>query len=153
MAHEPTGKQTGIDVGLKAFYTDSDGAQVEHPRYLRQAEKRLKRLHRRVSKKTKGSKNRKKAIKHLAKGYLKIQRQRKDFARKAARALVQSSDLVAFEDLRIASMVKNQHLAKSISDASWGLFLSWVRYYGTRADVPVVAVSPRFTTQDCSGCG
>jgi putative transposase len=68
MAHAPAGKQTGIDVGLKAFYTDSDGAQVEHPRYLRKAEKRLKRLHRRVSKKQKSSRNRKKAIKRLAKG-------------------------------------------------------------------------------------
>jgi IS605 OrfB family transposase len=153
MVHEPTGKQTGIDVGLKAFYTDSDGQQVEHPRSLRQAEKKLKRLHRRVSKKQKGSRNRTKAIKRLAKGYLQVKRQRKDFACKAARALVQSSDLVAFEDVQITSLVKHHHLAKSISDASWGLFLGWVRYYGTRADVPVVAVSPRYTTQDCSGCG
>jgi putative transposase len=153
MAHAPTGKQTGIDVGLKAFYTDSDGQRVEHPRYLRKAEKKLKRLHRRVSNKQKGSRNRKKAIKRLAKGYLQVKRQRKDFACKAARALVQSSDLVAFEDLQITSLVKHHHLAKSISDASWGLFLSWVRYYGTIADVPVVAVSPRYTTQECSGCG
>jgi len=151
--HQATFKQVGIDVGLKAFYTDSDGAQVEHPRYLRQAEKKLKRLHRSVSRKIKRSKNRRKASKRLAKGYLKIQRQRKDFASKTARALVQSHDLVAYEDLKIASMVKNHRLAKSISDAAWGLFLGWVRYYGTIADVPVVAVSPRFTTQDCSGCG
>ena len=50
-------------------------------------------------------------------------------------------------------MVKNHHLAKSISDASWGLFLSWVRYYGVVYGIAVVAVPPRFTTQDCSGCG
>ena len=82
LPHEPTGKQVGIDVGLKAFYTDSDGKTVDNPRYLRKAEKRLKRLHRRVSKKQKRSKNRKKAIQRLAKGYLKVQRQRKDFAEK-----------------------------------------------------------------------
>ena len=87
------------------------------------------------------------------KGIGSVQRQRKDFAVKAARALIQSSDLVAYEDLQITSLVKHHHLAKSISDASWGLFLSWVRYYGTLAEVPVVAVSPRYTTQDCSGCG
>jgi putative transposase len=60
---------------------------------------------------------------------------------------------MAFEDLQIAHLVKNHHLAKSISDASWGLFLSWVCYYGQVHGIPVVAVPPRFTTQDCSGCG
>ena len=153
MAHAPADKQTGIDVGLKAFYTDSDGAQVENPRYLRKAERKLKRLHRRVSRKVKRDVYRKKAIKRLAKGYLKIQRHRKDFACKQASALVKSHDLVAFEDLKIASLVKNHHLAKSISDASWGLFLGWVRYYGQVHGIPVVAVPPKFTTQDCSGCG
>ena len=153
IAHEPTGKQVGIDVGLKAFYTDSDGASVANPRYLRKAEQKLKRLHRRVSRKQKRSKNCKKAIKRLAKGYLKVSRRRKDFAVKAARALIQSCDLVAYEDLKITHLVKNHHLAKSISDASWGLFLSWVRYYGQVHGIPVVAVPPKFTTQDCSGCG
>src|SRR5215831_3233508 len=151
--HQPTGKQAGIDVGLKAFYTDSDGTTVANPRYLRKAEKHLKRLHRRVSRKVKRSKNRKKASKRLAKGYLKVSRQRKDFACKQASALVKSSEFIAYEDLKIASLVKNHKLAKSISDASWGLFLGWVRYYGLIANVPVIAVSPKFTTQDCSGCG
>ena len=82
------------------------------------AESKLKRLHRRVSRKAKRSKNRKKAIQRLAKGYLQVQRQRKDFAVKTARALIQSSDLVACEDLKIANLVKNHHLAKSLSDAS-----------------------------------
>jgi putative transposase len=72
----------------------------------------------------KRSKNCRRASKRLAKGYLKVSRQRKDFAVKAAGALVRSSDLIANEDLKIASLVKNHHLAKSISDASWGLFLS-----------------------------
>ncbi|HEY7350067.1 MAG TPA: transposase [Ktedonobacterales bacterium] len=153
ITHEPTGKQVGIDVGLKAFYTDSDGQQVANPRYLRKAETKLKRLHRRVSRTVKRSKNRKKAIKRLAKGYLKVSRQRKDFACKQAGALVKSSDFLAYEALSITRLVKNHHLAKSISDASWGLFLGWLRYYGSLHGIPVVAVSPRFTTQDCSGCG
>jgi putative transposase len=68
MALEPTGRQVGIDVGLKSFYTDSEGQHVDNPRYLRKAETRLKRLHRRVSRKQKRSKNRKRAIKRLAKG-------------------------------------------------------------------------------------
>ncbi|HEU5200004.1 MAG TPA: transposase [Ktedonobacterales bacterium] len=151
--HQPTDKAIGIDVGLKAFYTDSDGQTVANPRYLRKAEKRLKRLHRQVSRKVKRSNSRQKAIKRLAKGYLKVQRQRKDFAAKAASALVKSHDFIAYEDLRIAHLVKNHHLAKSIHDAGWYGFLCWVRYYGLLHRIPIVAVSPRFTTQDCSGCG
>jgi putative transposase len=153
MPHAPTGKPIGIDVGLKSFYTDSDGQMVENPRYLRRAQVKLKRLHRRVSRKEKHGKNRKKAIKRLAKGYLKVHRQRQDFARKTARALIMSSDMIAYEDLQIVNMVRNHRLAKSISDASWGLFLSWIRYYGVLADIPIVAVPARFTTQECSGCG
>jgi putative transposase len=153
IVHEPTGTQVGIDVGLKSYYTDSAGATVENPRYLRKAERKLKRLHRHVSRKVKRSKNRKKAIKRLAKGYLKVQRQRKDFACKQASALVRSHDFIAYEDLQIAHLVKNRHLAKSIHDAGWYGFLCWVRYYGGLHGIPVVAVSPRFTTQDCSGCG
>jgi hypothetical protein len=124
IAHEATFKQVGIDVGLKAFSTDSDGATVAHPRYLRKAEKKRKRLHRRVSRTVKRSKNRKKASTRLAKGYLRASRQRKDFAAKAASALVTSRDFLAYEDLQITSLVKNHHLAKSSSDARWGLFLS-----------------------------
>src|SRR3989454_3239327 len=84
VAHQPTSQQVGIDVGLKAFSTDSEGNAVDNPRFLRKAEKKLKRLHRRVSKKQKGSKNRNKARKRLSKAYLKVQRQREDFARKTA---------------------------------------------------------------------
>jgi putative transposase len=153
MVHEPTGQMVGIDMGLKSFYTDSEGQQVPNPRFLRKAEKKLKRLHRRVSVKVKRSKNRRKAIQRLAKGYLKVSRQRKDFAAKTAGALIQSSDLVAYENLQIANLVKNHKLAKSISDAAWGQFLGWLCYYGGIASVPVVAVSPHFTSQDCSGCG
>ncbi|HEU5200713.1 MAG TPA: transposase [Ktedonobacterales bacterium] len=151
--HVPTGKQVGIDVGLRAYYTDSQGHTVANPRYLRKAEKRLKRLHRRKDRKPKGSKNRRKAIKRLAKGYLKVSRQRKDFAAKTASALVSSHDLIAYEDLKVSNLVKNRHLAKSISDAGWYGFLCWVRYYGLLHGIPIVAVPARFTTQDCSECG
>ena len=150
--HVSTGKALGIDMGLKSYYTDSDGNTVANPRYLRKAEKRLKRLQRRLSRTQKKSANRKKARKHLAKAYLKVQRQREDFARKTANALVSSSDFIAYEDLKIRNLVRNRHLSKSISDASWGTFLRWVNYYGTVYTIPVVAVPPQFTTQDCSVC-
>jgi putative transposase len=151
--HTPTGKQIGIDVGLKAYYTDSEGHTVENPRHYRKAEKRLKRLNRQLSRKQKKSHNRKKARKQLAKAHLKVQRQREDFARKTANTLVISSDLIAFEDLKIRNMVKNHHLAKSIHDAGWGKFLQWVKAYGALHNIPVIAVAPHFTSQNCSACG
>jgi putative transposase len=151
--HVPTGKQVGIDVGLKSFLTDSEGNTVENPRHYRNAEKRLKRLHRRHSRKVKGSQNRKKAQKVLAKGYLKVQRQREDFARKQANALVSSHDLIAFEHLTIKNMVRNRKLAKSIQDAGWGIFMHWLTYYGGIHAIAVIAVPPKYTSQDCSKCG
>jgi putative transposase len=151
--HPPTNRTSGIDVGLKSYYTDSDGKTVANPRYFRKAEKRLKRLHRQLSRKHKGSANRRRARKQVAKAYLKVSRQREDFARKAANALVTSSDFIAYEDLKIRNLVRNRRLSKSISDASWGKFLQWVNYYGTMHEIPVIAVPPQFTTQDCSACG
>lgn len=151
--HAPTGKSIGIDVGLKVYYTDSEGKTVENPRYYRKAEQKLKRLHRRLSRKKKGSQNRKKASKQLARGYLKVQRQREDFARKTASTLISSHDVIAYEHLQIHHLIRNRKLAKSIHDAGWGIFLRWVRYYGTLQDVPVIAVEPAFTSQQCSACG
>ena len=151
--HVETGSVVGIDMGLKVFYTDSDGATVENPRHYRKAETKLKRLHRCVSRKHKKGQNRKKARQRLAKAYLKVQRQREDFARKTANALVSSHDLIAYEQLQIRNLVKNRKLAKSIHDAAWGQFLSWVKAYGIMHDVPIIAVAPQYTSQDCSSCG
>lgn len=151
--HEWTGRVVGIDVGLEFFYTDSDGNTVENPRFLRKSEKALKRAQRRVSKRRKGSKNRKKAINKMARKHLKVSRQRRDFAVKAALALVRSADLIVYEDLQVRNMVKNHYLAKSINDVSWSLFLNWVEYFGKIHGIVVVAVPPQYTSQDCSGCG
>ncbi|HLG65975.1 MAG TPA: transposase [Ktedonosporobacter sp.] len=151
--HHSTSKQVGIDMGLKVFLTTSEGETVANPRHLRKAEKRLKKLHRRLSRTQKGSANRKKARKALARGYLKVQRQREDFARKTASTLITSCDLIAYEHLQIRNLVKNRRLSKSISDASWGRFLMWVKYYGMMHAIPVIAVEPAFTSQDCSACG
>src|SRR6266566_1435507 len=151
--HIPTGNVIGIDVGLKAYYTDSEGNTVENPRHYRKAEQKLKRLHARVSRKQKKSSNRKKARKQLARAYLNVQRQREDFARKTASTLVSSHDLIAYEQLQIRNMVKNHHLAKSIHDAGWGTFISWVKAYGLMHNVPIIAVAPHFTSQVCSACG
>ncbi len=150
--HVPSDSQLGIDVGLKSFLTDSQGTTVDNPRHYRKAEKRLKRLGRRLSRKHKQSANRKKARKALAKQHLKVQRQREDFARKQANALVSSHDLIAYENLQIRNMVRTRKLAKSIHDAGWGIFLQWLAYYGIVHAIPIVAVPPQYTSQKCSGC-
>jgi len=149
----PTGRTVGLDMGLESFYTDSNGQKVENPRYLRKAERGLKRSQRRVSSKKKGSANRRKAVKRLARQHLKISRQRKDFAIKQARCVVRSNDLIALEDLKVRNMVKNHHLAKSISDASWSLFRQWVEYFGRVYGRVVIALPPQYTSQNCSACG
>nr|WP_293107807.1 transposase [Okeania sp. SIO2F4] len=157
-AHNFEGNVVGIDLGLNAFYTDSDGKAVDNPKYLRKSERRLKKLQRRVSRRyEKGKKpqsnNYHKARKQLARANLKISRQRKDHAIKTARALIQSNDLVVYEDLKVSNLVKNHHLAKSISDASWYQFTTWLEYYAKLRGIVCVAVPPHFTSQNCSNCG
>ncbi len=125
--HEFQNRMLGIDVGLNHFYTDSEGNKVENPRFLRKGEKAVKKAQRRVSRKEKSSANRTKARNRLGKKHLKISRQRKDFVVKTARALVQSVDLVAYEDLQVRNMVKNHNLAKSINDVAWSMFREWIQ--------------------------
>jgi len=150
---EPSGNTIGLDVGLKEYYTDSNGLMVENPKFLRQGEKVLKRSGRRISRKVKGSKNRCKARQLLGKRHLKISRQRKDHAVKLARCVVQSNDLIVYEDLRIKNMVKNHCLAKSINDASWYQFRVWIEYFAKVFERVTVAVNPAYTSQECSSCG
>ncbi len=153
-----TASLVGIDLGLKYFIKDSNGSEVECPKFFRKGEKKLKRAQRRLSKRfQKGakrqSKNYHKQRQKVGKIHLKIQRQRKDFAIKLARCVVKSNDLVAYEDLKVSNMVKNRHLAKSIGDAGWSQFTQWLDYYGKVWSKVVVAVNPAYTTQDCSRCG
>ena len=111
----PTGKTLGLDVGLTHFYTDSDGQTIANPRHLRNSEKSLERLNRRLSRTKKGSKNRARARNRLSRKHLKVSRQRKDFAVKLARCVIQSNDCVVYEDLRIKNMVKNHCLANRLT--------------------------------------
>jgi putative transposase len=150
---EPSGTAIGLDVGLKEYYTDSNGTTVENPRFLKKGQKVLKRSGRRVSRKVRGSKNRLKARQILGKRHLKISRQRKDHAIKLARCVISSNDVVVYEDLRIKNMVKNHCLAKSINDASWYQFRVGLEYFGKVFDKITVAVNSQYTSQECSSCG
>lgn len=150
---DSTGKEAGIDVGLNHFLTDSNGDKIDNPRFLRQAEKRLKKAQRKLSKKKKGSNKRQKQKSKVARLHLKVSRQRKDFVVKTAKALIQSNDLVVYEDLKVFNMVKNRKLAKSINDASWSMFTDWLDYFGKIHGKFVIAVNPQYTSQQCSSCG
>ena len=150
---EPTHKTIGLDVGLESFYTDSLGNKVENPRFYRTGEVKMKRSQRLVSRKVKGSSNRRKARVKLARVHLKISRQRKDHAIKLARCVAASNDVIVYEDLRIKNMVKNHCLAKSINDAGWYQFRVWLEYFGKVFKRVTIAVNPAYTSQECSSCG
>ena len=149
----PSGTTLGLDMGLSSFYADSNGEKMYCAKFLRKAEKRIKFLQQRMSRKLKGSHNRKEAENRLARKHLQVQRQRRDFAAKLAQCVVASSDIVTFEDLAVRNMVRNHHLAKSIMGASWSLFRNYLAYYGRVYRRMTVAVLPTYTSQDCSPCG
>ena len=150
---ELTGKQIGLDVGLNHFYTDSFGEKVDNPRFLRKDDRKIQRYSRRLSKTEKGSKNRVKAKNRLGRAHLKISRRLTSRVCKLAQHVIRSNDLVAIEDLKVRNMVKNHCLAKSISDAAWYRFREWLEYFGVVYGVPVIAVNPNYTSQNCSNCG
>jgi putative transposase len=149
----PTGQEIGIDLGLEAFATLSDGMRIFHPGWYRKAEWALKIAQRRVSRRKKGSNRRRRAVTLLAKAHQRVRRQRQDFHHKSALQLVRENDTIYHEDLQTANMVRNHHLAKSISDAGWAAFLSILTYKAACAGRRVVAVPPAYTSQRCSGCG
>ena len=148
-----TGNTIGLDVGLKSFYTDSNGVEVENPRFYRVGEAKMKRAQRLVSRKVKGSTNRKRSRRKLGRIHLKISRQRKDHAVKLARCVITSNDVVVYEDLRVRNMIKNHCLAKSISDVGWYQFRVWLEAFGRIFGRITIAVNPAYTSQECSSCG
>jgi len=150
---EPTQQAIGLDVGLTDFYTDSKGHKEPHPRFFRQGEEELKRCQRRLSRKPKGSSNRKKARQRLAKKHLRISRQRREHAVRLARCVILSNDVVAYEDLQVKNLVKNHNLAKSISDVGWYQFRVWLEYFAVKFGKITVAVPPQYTSLECSNCG
>lgn len=147
-----TGNEIGLDVGLESFYTDSNGHHEPNPKFLRTAEKTIKHAQRRIYKKVKGSAGRKRARAIFSKKHLRISRQRTEHAKKIARRVVQSNDLVAYENLQVRNLLKNHCLSKSISDASWYLFRQWIEYFALKFGKLAIAVPPQYTSQVCSGC-
>jgi len=159
---QPTNQVVGIDLGLKYFIADNQGNVEQSPQFYRQSEKQLNRANRKKSKKfsqdrkkakTRQSNNYYKARNRYARKHLRVSRQRKEYCKRLAYSVIQSNDLVAYEDLNVKGLVRNRHLAKSISDAGWYAFRSWLEYFGRKYGKVTVAVPPHNTSQNCSSCG
>src|SRR5579859_6259679 len=144
--HAPTDcshPDSGIDVGLKSFLTDSDGNSVENPRFYRSSQRTLRRKQRILCRRKKGSHRRRKAAKNAARTHLKINRQRRDHHFKTAKPYAEGYHHIVVEDLQITNLVKNHSLAKSILDASWGQFLTILEDKAESAGHQVMRVNPR----------
>jgi putative transposase len=123
----------GVDVGLKNLLTFNNGDTIDNPRWLRHSEKKLAKEQRRKDRKVKGSHNRHTQNRKVARVHRKIRNQREDFHHKLSRKLVNSYDLIVYEQLTITNMVKNPHLAKSINDAGWGQLMCFTEYKAEEA--------------------
>ena len=145
--------RVGVDVGLESFATLSNSEQIENPRFYRKAERKTRGLQRALSRKKKGSMNRRKSVVKLKRQHEKIAARRRAFCHKQSTELVRRFPFIATEKLNINGMVKNRHLSKSIRDASWGMFLSQLTYKAANAGRLFIQVSPRGTSQECPNCG
>ncbi|MDE0019326.1 MAG: RNA-guided endonuclease TnpB family protein [Candidatus Poribacteria bacterium] len=151
---EPT-DAVAVDVGTTHYLTTSEGEKEDNPRWYRQAEGLLRKHSKDLSRKQKGSHRRKKQQHKLALHHERTRNKRKDFIGKLVYKLyhyLENNVLVA-EDLGISNMVKNKHLSKSISDASWGTFFEWCGNIAERDGFHFHQVAPKNTSQTCSCCG
>lgn len=148
-----TEREVGIDLGIASLITTSDGEKVAHPARYRAAQRKLRICQRRVARRTKGSANRRKAVRMLQQQHERVANQRKDFLDKLVNRLIACYDRIALEDLRITNLVRNRHLAKSILDAGWGYLIQHLTCKAAEAGRVVLLVNPRFSSKTCSQCG
>jgi putative transposase len=148
----PSPEQVGIDVGLTTFATLSTGETIENPRFLRADEAELAKVQRRLIREEKGTPERRRRRKPVARVHERIAFRRTDFAHQTARRIVDRFGLIAVENLMIARMGQHPALAKSIHDAAWGRFYRVLCEKAESAARLHVAVDPAFTSQDCSRC-
>lgn len=149
-----TGSKVGIDFGIKSFITTSEAETIDPPEFLRKSEKQLRRLQRRVSRKAKGSENRKKAIIRLSRQHEKVSNQRQDFLHKTSRQFVSENQAICIENLAIRNMIRNHHLAKSMGDSGWNMFVKMLKYKGQWYGCHVYEIDRFFpSSKRCHVCG
>ncbi len=150
---EPKVEAVAVDVGIESFATFSNGERIENPRFFKKGEKTLAKAQRKLNKLEKGTKERRKAGKVVAKIHEQIKNQRKDFCHKQARKIVDHYQYICVEDLNVRNMIVGSHFAKSIVDASWNQFRQFLTYKAAEAGRKLGEVNPAYTSQRCSQCG
>jgi len=154
IAKKKTGKEIGIDLGLKSFIVTSNKERIDPPKFLHKSEKKLCRLQQLLSRKKKGSKNRNKARIKIARIHEHISNQRKDFLHKLSSRLVSENQAIFAEDLHVKGILTNHHLAKSVSDASWSEFIRQIKYKSEWNNVVFTQVDRFFpSSKRCNSCG
>ncbi|WP_346022779.1 transposase [Streptosporangium nondiastaticum] len=145
--------EVGIDLGLTHFAVTSDGSKVDNPRFLRRAERRLRKAQQALSRKVRGSNNREKAVVKVARAHARVADARRDFAHKLSAALIRDNQAIYVENLSVKGLARTR-LARSVHDAGWSQFAAMLEYKAARYGRTFAKIDRWFPSSKlCSACG